>query len=62
MIEEEKKTEYKQKKYSVTFRDSSKEEQELFIWVRQKSKIIGIANFIKQTLYNAKLQEEREGK
>lgn len=44
-------------KVSVSFKDTQKE-QELYEWAKNKSEIIGMSAFIKQTLYEKMLEEK----
>ena len=51
----------KQSKITVSFRENQTE-KELLEWIQKKSAVIGVANFIKQTLYDIKLEEEKGNK
>lgn len=50
-----------QDKFTVAF-SKSKEEQELFEWVKKKSIIVGLSAFTKQILYDTMIKEKREEK
>ncbi|WP_297633517.1 hypothetical protein [uncultured Clostridium sp.] len=45
-------------KVSVSFKDSVVE-RELYEWVKEKSEIIGMSAFIKQSLYEKMLDEKK---
>lgn len=47
----------KQMKHTVTYRDNDKE-RELYLWVEEKSGVIGPSNTIKQLLYDLMLKEK----
>jgi hypothetical protein len=49
----------KQTRISVSFRENG-EEQELYKWVIEKSKVIGPANAIKQILYEKMIKEKEK--
>lgn len=44
------------KRIPVSFKNTEKE-QELYNWIKEKSAIIGQANFIKQVLYERMMDE-----
>ena len=50
----------KQKKVSVSFKESEKD-LELYNWITDKAEIIGYSNAIKQILYKV-MQEEKDTK
>ena len=51
----------KQKKFSISFKESSEVDQELYNWIVEKSKVIGFSNFCKETLYKVMEQEQQQG-
>ncbi|BFK81505.1 hypothetical protein I3900191A7_16500 [Clostridium baratii] len=48
-------------KVSVSFKDTEKE-KELSEWLKEKSEIIGMSAFIKQTLYEKMLEDKKSKK
>lgn len=53
--------EKKQDKIGLSFSKDKKIEQDLYEWLLEKGKIIGVSSYIKQAMYE-KYIEEKEGK
>lgn len=51
----------KQDKIGLSFSKDKEIEQDLYKWLLEKGKIIGVSSYIKQILYE-KYQQEQEGK
>lgn len=54
-------TDKKQDKIGLSFSKDKQVEQDLYKWILEKGKIIGVSSYIKQVLYE-KMQSEKEGK
>lgn len=51
----------KQDKIGLSFSKDKQIEQDLYKWIQEKGKILGVSSYIKQVMYE-KYMEEKEGK